>query len=106
MRSAARPTRSCLLRHKSDTVDLLKTCFTVIDQPLCGLPERHRAGGTRYFLKFSCRGARDDQVAQLVVQHEQLADRLAALEAGAAALRAALAFAAGAEHAHQALRQH
>src|SRR5260221_6317013 len=102
MRSAARPTRSCLLRHKSDTVDLLKTCFTVIDQPLCGLPERHRAGGTRYFLKFSCRGPRDDQIAQLVVQHAQLADRLAALETGVAALPAALAFAACAGPSHHA----
>src|SRR5438067_12286687 len=103
MRSTARPMRSSLLRHKSDTVDLLKTCFTVIDQPLGGLAERQRARGTRHFLKLFCRGARDDQLAQLVVQHEQLADRLTALEAGAAALRAALGFAAGAEHAHQAL---
>src|SRR5207248_2179147 len=103
MRSGARPTRSCLLRHKSDTVDLLEACFSVIDQPHGGLPERQRAGGTRHFFKFSCRRARDDQLAQLVVQHEQLADRLAAAETGTAALRAALALARGAEHAHQSL---
>src|SRR5438094_736608 len=106
MRSTARPMRSSLLRHKSDTVDLLKTCFSVIDQPLCGLPERQRARGTRHFLKLSCRRAGDDQLAQLVVQDQELADRLAAAEAGAAAMRAALALAARAEHAHQPLRQH
>src|SRR5438034_11670639 len=98
MRSGARPTRSFLLRHKSDTVDLLEACFTVIDQPHRGLPERQRAGGTCHFFKLSCRRAGDDQLAQLVVQDQELADRLAALEAGAAARRAALAFAAGAEH--------
>src|SRR5881394_848192 len=98
MRSGASPIRSCLLRHKSDTVDLLNACFTVIDQPHGGLPERQRAGGTCHFLKFSCRCARDDQLAQLVVQNQELADRLAAAESGAPAMRAALALAARAEH--------
>src|SRR3954466_6008256 len=99
MRSGARPIRSCLLRHKSDTVDLLETCFCVVDQPHGGLPERQRAGGTCHFLALSCRRAGDDQLAQLVVQDQELADRLAAAKARAAAWRAPLVFAAGTEHA-------
>src|SRR5919204_4083977 len=105
MRSGASPKRSCLLRHKSDTVDLLEAGFTVGDKPHGGLPERQRAGGTRHFLELPRWCPRDDQLAQLVVQHEQLADRFAPAEACTSALRAAASTARRAENAHQALRQ-
>src|SRR5437763_7862457 len=98
MRSGARPTRSCLLRHKSDTVDLLEICFAVLYEPHCGLPQRQRAAGIRHFFQLPRARAGDDQLAQLVVQDEELADRLAAAISRAAARAAAAAFAGGAEH--------
>src|SRR3954468_19394991 len=81
--------RSCLLRHKSDTIDLLEACFSVIDQPHGGFPERCRAGSTSGFFLLSCRSAGDDQLAQLVVEDEQFPNCLSSFETGAAALRAA-----------------
>src|SRR4051812_42450119 len=106
MRSGAMPTRVCLLRHKSDTIDLLLACFAVLYEAQSGLPERYRAAGTRRFLQLARWRARHDQVAQLVVQHEQLADRLPSLESGSPALMTPTGTAAGAINSNQPLRQH
>src|SRR5690349_19614628 len=91
------------LRNERNTVDFLESGFARLDQRERGLAQRHGAGGARDFLQLARGGARDDELAQLVVHHQQLADRPAALEAGAAAIRATLAHAGLAERPHQPL---
>src|SRR4051812_19312141 len=105
MPSGPRPMRRGFLRHKSDTVDLLESGFAGFYQPHGGFPERNRAGGARSYFELSSGSARHDQLPQFVVQHQQLADRLAALEAGAPAFRTSLALAGNAEGSDQSLRQ-
>src|SRR6267378_7661511 len=81
-------------RQSGDTVGLQKGGNAVLHQLERGGAEEFRAARERELLEAACRRARHDRLAQLVVQDEQLADRAAALIAGAAALGAA---AAGAE---------
>src|SRR5581483_7717712 len=78
-------------RDKSDTVDLLECGFAAAHCLEGGLAQHARARSARRFLELAHRGARRDQLAQLVVQHHQLGDRLASLVARAAALAAAAA---------------
>src|SRR5262245_26395074 len=80
--------RVFLLRHKSDTIDLLESGFVGLHELQGSLAQRQGAGGARRGLQLARRGARYDQLAQVVVQDEQLADRFPSLEAGAAALAA------------------
>src|ERR1051325_11726549 len=60
MRSGRRPMRTGLLRHESDTVDLLECCFAGLHKPHGGIPERYRAGGARRLLQLSRPAAGDD----------------------------------------------
>src|SRR6478672_11969496 len=105
MRSAQRPRRVFLLRHKSDTIDLLESGFSCLHHLQRGFAQRQGSGGLRRRFQLAHRRARHDQLAQLVVQRDQLADRLAALEAGAAARAAAFALAGLAESPDQPLRE-
>src|SRR5258706_15536425 len=90
---------------KRDTVDLLQRGLALAHGLERRLAQRARAVSLRRLLELPDRRARDDQLADLVVQDQQLRDRLAALEAGAAALAAARGLARRTDHAHQALRE-
>src|SRR3954462_10660724 len=94
------------LRHKSDTIYLLECGFARLHQLQRRVAQRHRAGGDGSFLQLARRRARDDELAQLVVKHEQLADRLAALEARPPAVAATFAATGGTKDSDKALRKH
>src|SRR5687768_3804804 len=97
--------RGFFLSHESDTIDLLESGFSGLDQRRRRVAQRDGSRGARRLFKLSRRRTRHDQLPELVVQHQQLADCLTPLEARPAALAAAVALANLAEHAHQALRQ-
>src|SRR5882724_10642078 len=78
-------------RQSGDTVGLQQGGNAVLHELECSAADEFRAARERELLEAACRRARHDRLAQLVVQDEQLADRAAALVAGAAALGAAAA---------------
>src|SRR5579885_1036951 len=63
------------LRNERNTVDFLEGGFARGDERERGFAQRHGAGGARDFLQLPRRRPGDDQLAQLVVHHQQLADR-------------------------------
>src|SRR3954465_14889829 len=100
MRSAQRPMRVFLLRHKSDTIDLLESCFSCLHELHRGFAQGLGAGAARRLFQLARRRARHDQLAQLVVEDQQLADCLSSLEAGSPAFGAAAGMAALAINPH------
>src|SRR5215831_19932944 len=76
-------------RHEGDTVDLLQVGRARADQVDRGFAQEARAIRARGLFELPDRRARDDHLAQLVVEHHDLRDRAAALVTGAAALPAA-----------------
>src|SRR5262245_42754391 len=103
MRSGPTHRRVFLLRHKSDTIDLLESGFLGCHELQRRFAQRQGAGGARRRLQLAGGSARHDQLAQVVVEDQQFAYRLASLESGAAALAAAVSLAGLAERAHQPL---
>src|SRR5688572_29144684 len=79
------------LGNKSDTVDLLKRGFALAHRLERRVAQEARAAAARRVLQLAQRRAAGDELAHLVVQHEELGDRLAPLVAGAPAFAAALA---------------
>src|SRR6185503_5061657 len=105
-RLAPRPIRRCFfLSHESDTIDLLESGFAGLHQRHRRIAQRDGARGARRVLEFPCRGTRHDELPELVVQDDELADRLAALESGSAALPAAFAAAGFAQDSDEPLRE-
>src|SRR4029078_11599533 len=76
-------------RHKSDTVDLLECGFAAARELERRLAQWNGSRRDRRFAQHAHGLAREAEIASPVVHDQQLADRLAALVAGAAALRAA-----------------
>src|SRR3954469_10011422 len=105
MRSAQMPMRVFLLRHKSDTIDLLEIGFSGLHELHRGIAQGLGAGFARRLFQLARRRARDDELAQLVVEHQQLADGFSSLEAGSAAFAATARMTGFAVHPHQALRE-
>src|SRR5688572_4378833 len=86
-RLAPRPMRTCFfLSHESDTIDLLESGFAGFHQRGGGVAQRLCARRACRVLQLARRSARHDELPQLVVQDQQLADRLPALESGVTAL--------------------
>src|SRR5688500_1577596 len=107
MRLAPRPIRRCfLLSHESDTIDLLESGFAGLHQRESRVAQRDGARGARRLFQLARGSARHDELSQLVIQHQELADRLATLEPRAAAFAAAFLSARSADDPDQALRQH
>src|SRR4029453_15163870 len=77
------------LRHESDTVHLLERGLAAAHGVEGGVAQEARAVARRGVLQVAGRRARDDQLADLVVHHQQLGDRLAPAVTGAAAFAAA-----------------
>ena len=69
-RSGPSTMRSFFLRHKSDTVDLLECGFAGVYQLHRRVAQRDGAGGSCGFLELPCARAGNDELAQLVVQHQ------------------------------------
>src|SRR3954471_23022175 len=88
MRSAQMPMRDFLLRHKSDTIDLLECGFSGLHELHGGFAQGLGAGLARGLFQLARRRARHDHFAQLVVEHQQLADGFSSLEAGSPAFGA------------------
>src|SRR5688572_20796799 len=80
------------LSDKCDTVDLLQRGLAAPHGIERGLAQEARAVRRRAVLQLADRRARRDQLAQLVVEDQQLGDRTAPAVARAAAFAAALAF--------------
>src|SRR2546426_12751141 len=78
-------------RQSGDTVGLLECGDAVLHELESSGADEFRTARERELLETACRRAPHDRLAQLVVQDEQLADRAAALVAGAAAVGASTA---------------
>src|SRR5438105_9087633 len=75
-------------RQSGDTVRLQKGGHSLLHELERNGPDQPRAARQRQLLEPARRRTRHDRLAKLVVQDQQLADRAAALVAGAAAVGA------------------
>src|SRR5215470_2577138 len=80
-------------RHNGDTVHLLERGLAGAYQLERGSAQQAHARLVRELLQLAHRRAIDDRLAYLVIEDQELPDRLAAAIAGAAAVLAALPFA-------------
>src|SRR4051794_11722026 len=90
-RSARSLPRARALSDERDTVDLVQSTLTGFDDVERGLTQKAGAKLARRFFDATNRLAADDQLSDLVVQHENLGNGLAATEACAATMPAAAA---------------